>query len=561
MRCCHLAIVLILVSTACFSQNPVYPRDFFQSPVRIPILLAGNFGECRPNHFHSGIDIKTAGKENLPVYAAGDGYISRIKTEAGGFGHAIYITHPNGFTTLYAHLNNYVQPLQDFLRREQYKAQNWSIDVTLTAGQFPVKRGDQIAFSGNTGASTAPHLHFEIRDSKTEHPLNPLLFGLPVEDHRAPVAQQLYLYDMHTSIYEQVPRVIDLKRSGNDYITGPAISFSSDQIGIGLVADDFMEGSDNTLNFYTAEWSIDGVLQGKIRLDNIGYEETRYLHAYVDYATKFRAGKWVQLLFRLPNNHLGHIYESMSGSRGALELQDTEMHQLSIILTDAMGNASTITGALKRSQGQSNVLCDQPFLAGQSNSFNNTNIKFTLADDALYDNTCFYFKQTTQERFFSDRFTVHQPYVPEQSYFSLSIKPNKAIPFAQRNKIVMRYNDGKDENGQAATFADGWYTASVRKFGDYWLVADTTAPVIISLNGKGNNFSKTTRISFTVRDDLSSVKTVRGELDGKWLIFEQHESNWFYEMDAHCSKGSHNLVITATDESGNVRKMTMKFVR
>ena len=167
---------LMLMGIATYAQN-TYPLNYFTNPLSIPIFLAGNFGECRANHFHSGIDIKTLGKENMPVHAAASGYVSRIKLDAVGFGHAIYITHPNGFTTLYAHLNDFAPALQKFVKQQQYAQKKWNIDVTLNPNQFPVRQGQFIAYSGNTGSSTAPHLHFEIRNTLSEHPLNPMLFG------------------------------------------------------------------------------------------------------------------------------------------------------------------------------------------------------------------------------------------------------------------------------------------------------------------------------------------------------------------------------------------------
>jgi murein DD-endopeptidase MepM/ murein hydrolase activator NlpD len=185
----------VVLGVTSYAQNN-YPTNYFRNPLSIPIYLAGNFGECRPNHFHSGIDIKTLGKENLPVHAAASGYVSRIKLDAVGFGHAIYITHPNGFTTLYAHLNNFEPHLQAFVKAQQYVQKKWNIDVTLKPDQFPVSQGEFIAYSGNTGSSTAPHLHFEIRNTLSEHPLNPMLFGLPIADTVAPVPLTLYVYDL-----------------------------------------------------------------------------------------------------------------------------------------------------------------------------------------------------------------------------------------------------------------------------------------------------------------------------------------------------------------------------
>src|SRR4051812_21873328 len=162
-----LFFTALFACSVSLAQKPDYPQDYFRNPLDMPILLAGNFGECRPGHFHSGMDIKTAGVENKPVYATADGYVSRIKMEPGGFGHALYITHPNGYTTLYAHLNDFIPALQQRVRQQQYAKESWTVDIQLQPGQFPVKQGDQIAWSGNTGGSTAPHLHFEIRDTKT----------------------------------------------------------------------------------------------------------------------------------------------------------------------------------------------------------------------------------------------------------------------------------------------------------------------------------------------------------------------------------------------------------
>ena len=170
-----LLVSLVFSSLTGIGQGaviPSYPKGYFRNPLTVPITLAGNFGECRPGHFHSGIDIRTNGVENLPVFAAADGYISRIKTEKGGFGHAIYITHPNGYTTLYAHLNKFYAPLQKHLRKLQYEKEKWDLDINFTPDKFPVKKGQQIAFSGNTGASAAPRPP-STGDRRASHPRRP----------------------------------------------------------------------------------------------------------------------------------------------------------------------------------------------------------------------------------------------------------------------------------------------------------------------------------------------------------------------------------------------------
>ena len=540
-----------------------YPQNYFRSPLAIPVLLAGNFGECRPGHFHSGIDIKTEGRENLPVYAAADGYISRIKMEPGGFGHGLYVTHPNGYTTLYAHLNNFIPAVQQYVRKQQYAAQSWTVDLVLKPDQFPVKQGDQIAFSGNTGGSTAPHLHFEIRNSKTEHPLNPMLFGIDIKDTKAPVPTKLAIYNRDQSIYSDSPALIRLTPKGNIYTPANDTLLVYDNTGLGLEVNDYMNGSDNTLAFYIAEWFVDDVLQGRIRLDNIGYEETRYLHAYADYKTKQLRNTWIQCLFCLPGNGLDHIYEELNKDNGHIIMPDNEAHKMAIKLTDAAGNISFVRCYIKRGKTPEIAGCNEPALrAATSNASNHPNINYSLDNKMLYDDVCTIFRKADLKSAFSDKLSVGESYIPAHHYFDLKLKPNKPIPFALRNKIAMVYSDGKSESGRGTVQQDkGWYKASVRNFGYYWLVADTTAPTIKSKTAWKEDQSKSSRLSFEVTDDITSVKTCTAMLDGTWILLEQHEDNWFYEIDEHCPKGKHRLTITATDECGNIATRDLLFVR
>ncbi|MEI8278242.1 MAG: M23 family metallopeptidase [Bacteroidota bacterium] len=539
-----------------------YPQDYFRNPQNIPILLAGNFGECRMGHFHSGIDIKTNGGENLPVYAAADGYIARIKLEKGGFGHAIYIMHPNGYTTLYAHLNDFIPELQKYVRKIQYQKEGWETDIPFTPTQFPVKKGQQIAWSGNTGASTAPHLHFEIRSTKTEHPLNPELFGLPIVDKLPPVPKEVAIYDLTRSIYEQVPQVHAVHKKGNVYVPAhDTILVDPTVSGIGINVDDYMNGSDNTLTFHTATWYLDDSVQGEVVLDNIGYDETRYMHAYADYKTKKDNGSWIQCLFRLPGNNLGHLYKNLNKVKGAFVITDNIAHEVKVEIKDAFNNSSTIKFHLI-SAGRSNPLyCNNLYKANKVNNFENPNVTFYLDDTNLYDDICFQFDKVADANSYSDRYKIHRTNVPIHHYFELNIKPNKPIPFDLRSKIVLVCNDGKSDDGKATKYDDkGWYTASVRSFGEYRLLADTTAPVIKPLQ-KTNNLSKASMIAFNITDATTSVKKFRGTIDGKWVCFEQHNDKFFYKFDEHCPKGKHELVLTATDENNNTQSLHYTFTR
>lgn len=565
------AFAFSLLPLSIFAQKPDYPQDYFRNPLNIPIFLAGNFGECRPGHFHSGMDIKTLGEENQPVYAAADGYISRIKMEKAGFGHALYITHPNGYTTLYAHLNNFAGPIQKYLKDAQYERKRWDVDLQLSPSQFPVKKGQQIAWSGNTGGSTAPHLHFEIRNTKTEHPLNAELFGLPLTDNIPPEPMELVFYLKNAygdgSIYQCDKLTAGLakkgdiyKLSGKDTLVLPETAF-----GIGIEANDYMDGSDNTLAFYTALFSIDGIPQAKVTLDDIGYDETRYVNAYADYRTHELTHKWIQCLFEVPGNRLDHIYSELNNSRGKFNFTTGSVHKIMIEITDDRGNKSTIafytrTAAVAPAGDDREKLTR--FYANRPNSFNDANIQFSLDDRELYDDILFKYSSTPDNSLYSDKFQVHLPSVPVHHYFELNIRPNRQISSSLAGKVAMVYSDGKSEEGRAAAIADnGWYKAAVRNFGDYWLDVDTIPPVIKSLQKNGSNLSRAKQIAFEVKDDITSVKTFSGMLDGKWICFEQHENLFFYKFDEHCPRGRHTLIFKAADENGNEKSYRLSFTR
>ena len=250
-----------LIFVVCFlfvimtqAQNN-YPQNYFRNPLNIPINLAANFGAVRSNHFHMGLDIRTNSQENLPVVAAADGYVSRIKVERYGFGNAVYVTHPNGYTTVYAHLNKYFDKLDEFVKEKQYKDEKWEQDITFSPNQFPVTKGQLIALSGNTGGSAGPHLHFEIRDTKTEECLNPLLFGFNIPDNIAPIISELYWYDRRFSTYEPGADGIAVKKAGIIY-TSNVIQVSSPQISLAIKAVDKANQGFN-LGIYDAELLMD----------------------------------------------------------------------------------------------------------------------------------------------------------------------------------------------------------------------------------------------------------------------------------------------------------------
>lgn len=549
-----VAFLLLCLSAGNSPAQNKYPQQYFSNPLKIPILLAGNFGECRPGHFHSGLDIKTEGRENLPVHAAAEGYVSRIKMEAGGFGHALYITHPNGYTTLYAHLNDFAKNLQDWVHREQYARKSWELDLQVPPGKFPVKKGEFIARSGNTGGSSAPHLHFEIRNTQTEHPLNPQLFGFTIDDQREAIPGELVFYDADKSIYEQAPLRTGLQKSGSIYLAKSPIQLPMEHCRVGISVHDYMNGSENTLSFYQIEWYWNDSLAGRLTLDDIGYEETRYLNACADYALHFETGNWYNSLFVTKGNKLGKLYQINSN---ALTLADS--NHLRILIRDNSGNTSTVqTSIVRTAIPEQTKTCLQNWDGMEPKTFQTPGMTAVFKAGTIYDDICLSYRKQALPNTISALHQLHHPKVPVHTAFELTIQADKAVPFSLRNKVCMRYTDGKDSSGKAATFVEQAYKAGFRNFGSYWLEIDTTAPTIRLLR------QNKTGIRLHIQDQLTGIVKVKGQVksSGQWLCFERHGNEWFYNFDEYIpAKGSTMIEVEAEDENGNKSKKTFRISR
>ncbi|WP_162902727.1 M23 family metallopeptidase [Taibaiella koreensis] len=540
-----------------------YPQDYFRNPLDIPILLAGNFGECRPNHFHTGLDLKTNEKENLKVYAAADGYVSRISISWSGYGNALYITHPNGYTTLYGHLNDFYPELQRYLRQQQYERESWNGDLYLQPGQFPVKKGQLIAYSGTTGGSTGPHLHFEIRDTRTEHVLNAALFGLPIKDGKAPVPKSVALYSSG-SIYEQQPVLYPLLKNGDDYML-PGITATDAQVRLGVLADDFMEGSPNPLGVYSMKLYLDDALQASWVLDDINFDENRYVNAFADYRLKEDKKGWYQTLFRIPGNHIAN-YTFLNDADGALDLSDGQPHALHIELRDAAGNTTHIRGHITGGKAKPAMTC-KSWKAGQPYELKTNTLSFKAGADALYDDICFRYSEQASPKSYSSVVQLQETRIPLHSNTKLSVRLNRMLPFSLSGKLVFIHRikaaalpGNNPQDAAAASFEQGWAKADVRTFGNYVVGIDTVAPLIVPLP-KGTVLTRAKQIRFRVTDNMTSVQQFRAELDGRWLCFVRAGNVYTYTFDEHCPPGKHNLVITAGDENNNSRKYTFTFTR
>jgi len=542
-----------------------YPKGYFRNPLNIPISLSGNFGELRPNHFHMGIDIKTAQRENLPVYAAAEGYVSRIKIEPGGFGRAIYITHPNGYTTLYAHLNNFAAKIDAFVKQQQYALESWKVELQVRPDILPVKQGDFIAYSGNTGGSQAPHLHFEIRRTEDDMNLNPLLFGLPLKDNVRPRILRFAVYDRTRSVYEQTPRIAAAKASAGNYISSPSVvKIGSPLVSFAITAFDAHTGSSNLNGIYSATLYVNDAEEESFTMNNISYNDTRYLNAHIDYRYKTLSGSYLQHLSELPG-FFGSIY-SDGDSKGVIDISDGNIYDVLVVVRDAAGNKSQLK---TRVQFDPKVPLSPPaagkiFYPLMLEGSENENCEFFIGEKCLYDSVHISYKNTVsgEPDVLSDVHTIGATYIPLQDSFLVRIAPDLSFTESDRPFTVMQWTNGGKSAVQKVQWQERWASAKFRDFGNFQLVRDTVPPEITLSFSDWADLSRATRITFNVRDNLQSVKNVRPELDGKWLRFTNDKNRSFiYQFDEKCLTGPHVLKISAEDEAGNKTTVSYNFVR
>ena len=540
-----------------------YPQGYFANPLNIPMSLSANFGELRPNHWHMGLDLRTNKKENYPVFASADGYVAHIGIRPQSFGKFIIINHPNGYSTLYAHLNKFYPALEKYVREKQTEKESWAIEIDFTENDFKVKKGNEIAKSGNTGGSQGPHLHFEIRETRTGRCLNPLLFGMPLQDDVAPTLLKLAMYDRTVSTYEQTPKVFSLKKTDSGYIIPkmPVLKTGFKTLSFAIQAVDKFTGSQNGNGIYTARIFKDEEPIAEFVLDEIDYSESEYINAQIDYRY-YKAGRgYFQHISPLPGREerIYHLYNE----DGLIHLHDTLQHTITIQVGDANENFSSSSFLIQftdnintnSSAGKSDNL-----IPGNVNVIEKTGFEAYLPARCIYDTIQPVYNSSNPalpntisalHQLNDNSFPVHEEMI-------IRIKPTIQVKQEWRDKIVIQRNAG---NAILKPVWQGeWLSAKTGAFGSFIALVDLTPPQLNSI-GKGDtvNLSPASRIVFTPTDN-SGIKSFHAELDGKWLMFTNDKGrSWIYNFDEQCPFGVHELKVRVEDIVGNVTEKTWWF--
>ncbi|MCJ7933683.1 MAG: M23 family metallopeptidase [Chryseobacterium sp.] len=556
-----LMLVVCFICSIITQAQQNYPQNYFRNPLNIPMQLAANFGAVRGNHFHMGLDLRTNSRENLPVVAAADGYVSRIKVERYGFGNAVYITHPNGYTTVYAHLNKYFDQLDDYVKERQYKDEKWEQDIAFQPGQFPVTKGQLIALSGNTGGSAGPHLHFEIRDTRTEECLNPLLFGFAIPDNIAPAISGLYWYDRRFSTYEPGANGIAVKKTGSGYTTD-IVRVSSPMISFAIKAVDKANQGFN-LGIYHAELLMDGKMIYGFTIDKVSYDDTRYLNGCIDYTKFIRDKMSIQHLSALPGMKLQNY--SVPHLSGIINLQDEDIHNIEIVLKDVKGNTGRLTTKVQLNQTADQVSpTAKTVMPDEEKSVTTENAAIDFSKYAVYDAVNFkaYEKPDADVNVVSNAIVLHNPYVPIHDSYTLKIKPNRKLTSEEKDKVIILLDYGSDTEAVKGKWNGDRAEGQFNRLGTVKLIADGSLPSVSPGWKEGATVnSSTLRLKGTVK--VGDIVLFRAELDGKWLRFAHVKDDFVYTFDEKCPQGSgeHTLKVMTVNTAGNTNTQTFTFQR
>ena len=536
-----------------YSLGQDYPKDYFISPLDIPLDLSGSFGELRSNHFHSGIDLKTKGVEGLPVYAVADGYVSRIKISTWGYGKAIYITHPNGYTSVYGHLQKANGNIEDLIHKKHYDEKSFEIELFLKPSELPVKKGEVIAYSGNSGGSGGPHLHFEIRDTKSEMIINPLLFGYDklVVDKYKPKVNSIIVYPLNDTIAvndEFKPQAISLSVNDEGNYVTHKIS-SNGAIGFGMNVFDNMTNAYNKNGIYKVSTFVNGVPYFSYKFDTFSFDESKHINYFIDYYRLKNMGQRFQKMFM--NNEYPLSIVNNNKRDGVLKVQPAASYTYKIVVEDFSQNTSTIEIPVVYKRGiiqEESKNSDKKIKAKNEYIFEEENCTITFPANTFYED--FKMKMSVKD----DVLYLHEDEIPVKNSFSLSFDVSK-LSEDQKKKSFIAYLDGKNISYVKSYLKGNNLSAKVKKLGNYKVVQDTTAPKIYGINfSEGKTIDTFNILSVKIADDLSGIDTYKAYLNGNWILMEyDYKTKKLVHTlaDNIYVKGKNEFKLVVTDEMNN----------
>lgn len=520
-----LALLLLLIQTSGYAQ--------YGEPLKLPPALSANFGELRNNHFHSGIDYKTQQVINKPIYSIADGYVSRISVSPGGYGLALYIDHPTEKqTSVYGHLNSFSKQIAEYVAAKQYEMESFRVDLELEPNEIPVNKGDQIALSGNTGSSGGPHLHFEIRDTKSQSPLDPLQYlAKNIKDTQKPDLRGIAFYPINEQGVVNAstsPTRLNISKSkaGNPLPLQKTIN-AWGKIGVGVKAYDKMDGQANIYGVKHVRLFVDSLQVFSSSINEYLFSETRILNSFIDFEDWRNNNSLFMKSFIEPGNKL-RFYQTVN--RGYIEINEVRPYQMKYELEDYFGNVTTymftVNGVLQEIPRKPK--CENYMAWQYHNRYVAYDFTMNIPEENLYSDFCFVHSQQpdVSNKYFSDIHSANNTPIPLHNSGKMWIKI-KSDTLQQRDKYgIVKINQNR-ENWMGGTYKHGGLELNINELGDRYAISiDTIAPRIEPLSAQ--TWKKNGKISIKVTDDKSGLSYFRGTIDGQFVLFTHDSKSNIY---------------------------------
>jgi murein DD-endopeptidase MepM/ murein hydrolase activator NlpD len=499
----------------------------FAAPLDIQLYLSGNFAELRRNHFHTGIDIKTQGVEGQRVLAAEKGKVSRISVSPYGYGLALYIEHPNGYTTVYGHLKNFNDDIERVVRKKQYEEESFRVDFAPEE-ELLVEKGELIALSGNTGGSGGPHLHFEIRRTADSHPLNPLKFGFDIKDDISPRIRGVRFHPLSdTTLINGKPEAVSMVVHGSNgkYHLKAGSTFNVyGAFGMSVHSLDYLNGYPNKCGLYEVHLSVDGETVCRQQFDELDFATTRHINAYKAYDV-YRTNSWhYHKSYIEPGNEL-EIYLPETKNQGVIDIEKAGMHQANYVVKDAYENISTLDFSFETLAEPNGALpqakpYDAYFHYDQENTFTYPEeFEVVVPKGALYQDFKLNFgREMPKTGLLSARYTLHNDLVPLDDYIEIGITAPDTPVELRDNVLAVEYSTA----GYASYITGNWegdrFEFKSKSFGKFALAADSVAPELRPLTRTSGSLSNSTVLRFKISDDRSGIGAYNAYLNGKWVL-------------------------------------------
>ncbi|AWX43356.1 hypothetical protein HME9304_00344 [Flagellimonas maritima] len=558
---CFGAIFLLTLS---LTSQEKYPQDVFGSPLEIPLILSGTFGELRSNHFHSGIDIKTQRRQGLPVLTIADGTVTRIKVSHWGYGKALYIAHPNGYTSVYAHLQKFGPEIEAYIKKVQYGKKSFEVEVFPDYGELKVFKGDVIGYSGNSGSSAGPHLHFEIRSSVTEKPTNPLLYGYEVRDATNPTLSGLYAYPLsNDALVNQSAERIQLsftKQADGTFLADKLTAIGT--IGFGFNGFDRQDLAANKNGVFSVKQIVNGKTYSAYNFKTFSFTETRYINTLIDYPYFGKFKQRIQKCFKEPYNRLT-IYETLHNN-GKIMIKEGLSYNVQILIADIEGNETKLVIPVEGKQQAIKIKKDESktsdfIISDKPNNFDLTAAKVYFPSNTFYED--FYIDLEKGK----DTIKIHNNSVAAHRNFTISFDVSKYDPKERKQLFIARL-DEKNTSRHSKTYKrDDAFTTRTRTFGTYTIAKDSIAPTIKPRNFKEKQWlSNYSYLSLEIEDDLSGINTYSATVNGEWILmeYEPKTRTITYNFDDKIlNKAQCDLKVVVTDNVGNSSTFESTFFR